>query len=69
MIKKDGESRYNFLTTAVWENEEAFEDAKRAIAIEFQKRGFNRKDKNLEDCECTVDIPKISLLSSAAIFR
>jgi len=33
--KKDGENRYNFLTTAVWENEEAFENAKKAVAIEL----------------------------------
>jgi len=42
--KKDGESRYNFLTTAVWENEEAFENAKRAVAIEYQKQGFNPQE-------------------------
>jgi|ERR1700730_7960215 heme-degrading monooxygenase HmoA len=42
--KKDGESRHNFLTTVVWENEEAFENAKRAVAIEFQKQGFNPQE-------------------------
>jgi heme-degrading monooxygenase HmoA len=42
--KQDGETRYNFLTTAVWESEEAFENAKKAVAIEFQKRGFNPQD-------------------------
>ena len=42
--KKDGESRYNFLTTAVWENEVAFENAKRAVAIEYQKQGFNPQE-------------------------
>lgn len=42
--KKDGESRYNFLTTAVWKNEEAFENAKRAVAIEFQKQSFNPQE-------------------------
>ncbi len=42
--KKDGESRHNFLTTAVWENEEAFENAKRAVAIEHQKQGFNPQE-------------------------
>src|SRR5258706_12490175 len=39
--KKDGESRHNFLTTAVWENEEAIENARKVVASEFQKRGFN----------------------------
>jgi heme-degrading monooxygenase HmoA len=42
--KKDGESRHDFLTTAVWENEEAFENAKRAVAIENQKQGFNPQE-------------------------
>ena len=42
--KKDGESRHNFLTTAVWENEEAFENAKRAVAIEHQKQGFDPQE-------------------------
>jgi len=43
--KKDGESRHNFLTTAIWESEEAFENAKRAIAIEFQKPGFDPRKR------------------------
>ena len=42
--KQDGESRHNFLTTAVWENEEAIENAKRAVAIEHQKQGFNPQE-------------------------
>jgi|GEM_PF-1011986 len=42
--KTDGESRCNFITTAVWENEEAFENARKATAAEFQKLGFNPKD-------------------------
>jgi heme-degrading monooxygenase HmoA len=42
--KKDGESRHNFLTTAVWESEEAFENAKGAVAIEFQEQGFNPQE-------------------------
>jgi heme-degrading monooxygenase HmoA len=42
--KKDGESHHNFVTTAVWESEEAFENAIRAVAIEFQKQGFNREE-------------------------
>jgi len=43
--KKDGESRHNFLTTAIWESEEAFENAKGAIAIEFQKPGFDPRKR------------------------
>jgi heme-degrading monooxygenase HmoA len=42
--KKDGESRHNFLTTAVWENEVAFENAKKAVALEHQKQGFNPQE-------------------------
>jgi heme-degrading monooxygenase HmoA len=42
--KKDGESRHNFLTTAVWESEEAFENAKKTVAVEFQKQGFNPQE-------------------------
>ena len=42
--RKDGESRYNFLTTAVWESEAALENAKRAVAVEFQKLGFNPQE-------------------------
>jgi len=42
--KKDGENSHNFLTTAVWENEEAFENAKKAVAVEFQRQGFNPQE-------------------------
>jgi len=55
--KKDGESHHNFLTTAVWENEEAIENAKRVVASEFQKRGFNpqelRKKLNIDGVRST----------------
>jgi heme-degrading monooxygenase HmoA len=57
--KKDGESRYNFLTTAVWENDEAFENAKQAVAIEFQKQGYNpqetRKQLKIETVRSTYE--------------
>jgi heme-degrading monooxygenase HmoA len=39
--KRDGQSPWNFVTTAVWKNEEAFENAKKAVAAEFQRQGFN----------------------------
>jgi heme-degrading monooxygenase HmoA len=55
--KKDGDSRHNFLTTAVWGNEEALENAKRAVAIEHQKQGFNpqetRQRLNIESVRST----------------
>jgi heme-degrading monooxygenase HmoA len=37
--KKEGEGRYNYMTTAVWESERAFNDAKKAVAMEFSKEG------------------------------
>ena len=43
--KQDGESRNNFFTTAVWKDEEAFENAKNAVAAEFQRRGFNPQER------------------------
>jgi len=39
--KTDGDSRHNIMTTAVWADAEAFQNAKKAAATEFQKRGFN----------------------------
>jgi heme-degrading monooxygenase HmoA len=42
--KKDGTSAHNFLTTAVWRNEEAFENARQSVAIEFRKQGFNPQE-------------------------
>lgn len=39
--KINGDSEYNFMTTAVWESEAAFQNAGRAIGAEFQRRGFN----------------------------
>jgi len=39
--KSDGESRYNFITTAVWESEEAFENAKKAVALENERTGYD----------------------------
>ena len=39
--KKDGESHYDFVTTAVWKDDEAFENAQKAVAAEFQRQGFN----------------------------
>jgi len=42
--QKDGESRHNFLTTAVWANKESLENAKNAVAIEHQKLGYNPQE-------------------------
>lgn len=39
--RTDGESRYNFLTTAVWKDGDAFESAKRAVAQEFKRQGYD----------------------------
>ena len=42
--KIDGIGRFNVVTTAVWENESAYENAKKATAGEFQKTGFNPQE-------------------------
>ena len=42
--KIDGDSPFNVVTTAVWENEEAFANARRAAVEEFQRRGFSPQD-------------------------
>ena len=39
--QKEGPSHYNFLTTAVWESEEAFENAKKTVISEYQKQGYD----------------------------
>jgi heme-degrading monooxygenase HmoA len=37
----DGGSRHNVVTSAVWKDEEAFQNARRRAAEEFQRIGFN----------------------------
>ena len=37
----DGGSRHNVVTTAVWKDEEAFQNARKRAAEEFQRIGFN----------------------------
>jgi heme-degrading monooxygenase HmoA len=39
--KKEGEGRHNYVTTAVWENAEAFENATKAVAAEFKRQGYD----------------------------
>jgi heme-degrading monooxygenase HmoA len=39
--RTDGDGRHNYVTTAVWESEQAFENAQQAVAAELQKRGYN----------------------------
>lgn len=36
-----GESKVNIFTTAVWESEADYENAKQAVAEAYQKQGFN----------------------------
>lgn len=38
---RDGSGRYNVVTTAVWADEAAFENAKRAAQQEYQRIGFS----------------------------
>jgi len=42
--KKDGESRYNFMTIAVWESEEAYENAKATVALDYKQRGYDPQE-------------------------
>jgi heme-degrading monooxygenase HmoA len=42
--KTEGTSRTNFMSMAVWESEEAFDNAKKAVASEFQRSGFNPQE-------------------------
>jgi hypothetical protein len=37
----DGASRHNVVTTAVWKNDEAFQNAKKSAVEEFERIGFN----------------------------
>ena len=57
--RKDGESRYNFMTAAVWKDEGAFENAKKTVAIEFKKQGFDpqetRRKLKIESVRSTYD--------------
>jgi heme-degrading monooxygenase HmoA len=48
--KIEGESRQNLVTTAVWQDEEAFRNAKKSAAEEFKKIDFNPPEimKNLK---------------------
>ncbi len=42
--QQTGASGANFLTTAVWESEAAFENAKQAVARDYQRRNFNPQE-------------------------
>lgn len=48
--KTDGDSRNNVVTTAVWKDEEAFQNAKKSAAEGFKNIGFNPQEimKNLK---------------------
>ncbi len=39
--RKEGETRHNVVTTAVWKDEEAFQNARKSAAEGFKKIGFN----------------------------
>lgn len=42
--KCGGDSSHNIVTTAVWQDQAAFESARIAAAAEFQSRGFNPQE-------------------------
>lgn len=52
--KRVGENRYNIITTAVWENEEALEKARKAAAAELEKQKFNPQEL-MKKLEVTVE--------------
>jgi heme-degrading monooxygenase HmoA len=39
--KKEGEGRCNYMTTAVWKSERAFNEARSAVASEFSKESID----------------------------
>jgi heme-degrading monooxygenase HmoA len=42
--KVEGNGRFNIVTTAVWESDSAYENAKKTTAEEFQRSGFNPQE-------------------------
>jgi heme-degrading monooxygenase HmoA len=42
--KVEGNGRFNVVTTAVWESEAAYENAKKVTSEEFQKTGFDPQE-------------------------
>src|SRR5258708_21042329 len=42
--KKAGASRDSIITTAVWESEEALENAQKVVAAEYQRQHFNPQE-------------------------
>ena len=53
----NSENAYNFMTSAVWKNEEAFEAAKKAVLSEYQRIGYDpaatRKKLGIEQTRST----------------
>jgi heme-degrading monooxygenase HmoA len=41
---REGPGRYNYMTTAVWENETAFDNARTAVAAEFKRQGVDPEE-------------------------
>lgn len=50
----DGASRHNVVTTAVWKDEEAFQNAKKSAAEGFKKIGFNPQEI-MKDLKVEID--------------
>ena len=43
--KREGDGPYNVMTTAVWKDQEAFEEAKKHVSQKLQALGFNPGEK------------------------
>jgi heme-degrading monooxygenase HmoA len=42
--KTGGEGEFNFVTVAVWENDEALSKAKQTVSAEYRKQGFDLQE-------------------------
>lgn len=47
--KTAGDSKFNYITIAVWESEEAITNAKKTVASQYEKEGFNLPEFIMEN--------------------
>jgi heme-degrading monooxygenase HmoA len=65
----DGGSRHNVVTTAVWKDADAYQNAKKSAAEEFERIGFNPPEimKKLKVEIERGSLPSLPVLTSALI--